>query len=538
MQYGRVLKAVVILAFLCAFSLKAREVELRLGKDRFQFEVDSEAGLRRLDQEVSGLIAQERTNSAHASGFLLSLAKKNHRGLAEMQRLAEEALRARESQRHDLIDNLLEITAAVNNSQRPPLPARLDVLQMPFGLWQMFRPVGRGKAPATDLPPGSSADLSRRDPLPNPFWRRPADIPSEDLSNGFGRQSFPFIKGEICDYDTPKESYGMNPGYEVNCNGAIVKLKFGEISSEPFVTRIFWALGFHADATDYSPGVKVHYDRRIFQEFNSRREVKTRFTFLGFLPFYTMKLQKRHDPFDYIAQAVLRDGRAWTGRELKEHLLRDSVRPRGEMAASNFRPEVEAQIAYLLTVAANVQAKAESVKSVGPWDYGQLDHAGRREVRGAGLLAAWVGFFDARADNTRVRLVGPKKHPQAVNYFSDLGGGMGRTSGLFSWHGENAVAFPWTFTRPSRGPRKLRITGYKTIAPNPAFAAMTLDDARWMARLIAQLSENQIVAALTASGYSPEEVRLYTKKLLNRREHMIADLGLGGEDFSRPDGAP
>ncbi len=44
----------------------------------------------------------------------------------------------------------------------------------------------------------------------------------------------------------------MNPGYEVERGGEIVKLKFGEQRSEPLVTRMFWALGFHADPTDYS----------------------------------------------------------------------------------------------------------------------------------------------------------------------------------------------------------------------------------------------------------------------------------------------
>jgi len=58
---------------------------------------------------------------------------------------------------------------------------------------------------------------------------------------------------------------------------------------------------------------------------------------------------------------------------------------------------------------------------------------------------------------------------------------------------------------------------------------MTLDDARWMARLIGQLTERQIIAALVASGYDSAEVRLYTEKLISRRDRMVTDLGLGGE---------
>jgi hypothetical protein len=55
---------------------------------------------------------------------------------------------------------------------------------------------------------------------------------------------------------------------------------------------------------------------------------------------------------------------------------------------------------------------------------------------------------------------------------------------------------------------------------------MTLDDARWMARLIGQLTEQQIVDALRASGFAEREVEIYRGKLLSRREHMLRDLNL------------
>jgi hypothetical protein len=50
-----------------------------------------------------------------------------------------------------------------------------------------------------------------------------------------------------------------------------------------------------------------------------------------------------------------------------------------------------------------------------------------------------------------------------------------------------------------------------------------------MARLIAQLSESQIAAALIGAGYDSAEARLYLEKLLNRRDQMLRDLGLEKE---------
>ena len=129
------------------------------------------------------------------------------------------------------------------------------------------------------------------------------------------------LKAPYASTSAPKKSFGLNPGFEVDGRGLSIKLKFAEVSSEPFVARIFDALGFHADPTDYAPAVKIRYDRRILQEFHSRRPLQTRFTILFFVPLYTLELQKRYDPFCCIAWAVRRDGTRWSGQELKARLF-------------------------------------------------------------------------------------------------------------------------------------------------------------------------------------------------------------------------
>ena len=74
-----------------------------------------------------------------------------------------------------------------------------------------------------------------------------------------------------------------------------------------------------------------------------------------------------------------------------------------------------------------------------------------------------------------------------------------------------------------------RVVNYQTLVPCPAFRAMTVDDARWMARLIGQLTETQLRDALEASGYTGDEARLYLDKLVHRRDRMIRDLKLDNE---------
>jgi len=239
----------------------------------------------------------------------------------------------------------------------------------------------------------------------------------------------------------------------------------------------------------------------------------------------------------------MRDGRRLSGSELKALLFREPLRLHPEEDPSNYRSEIEGQIEYLVTVPANVQPEQPGLNSIGPWDFGQLDHVDRRELRGAGLLAAWLGWFDTRFDNTRLRIAHRGDITELVHYFSDLGGVLGQTSGLLFSRGELPNAFPWTFTRPPlwQGPqhmaRPLRLTGYKPVASTPPFDAMTLDDARWMGRLIAQLTPEQILQALIASGFDSGEVRLYSEKLISRRDQMICDLGLANEiPLLRPSG--
>lgn len=530
----------------------SRNYFLHLGSTRLYFDPAEEKDLRVLQAQVTAALTQKNPPGCSSE----PPTKGYWRGLKEIKRLTGILLDSPSQQtKTTCLASLLEVVAAANNSRRSPLPNSITDIEIPEMLMKrLCVPVGTGSTPATNLELPSAAenplpgktypDLSCLDPAPSSFWHRPENISATDLYHGFGRCRCFELNDRVCVYVAPKHSHGLNPGFVVSCDGQKVKLKFAELSSEPFATRIFWALGYHADVTDFAAQVKVRYDRRLLQEFNSRKELKTRFRTLFFISVYTLKLQRRYSPFDYISTAVLHDGRAWSGAELRTRLFHDPLRPHPEEDPANFRAEIEAQIDYLVTVPANLQPASERVKTIGSWDFGQLDHSGRRELRGVCILAAWLGWFDTRFDNTRLRVVRQGKQRRLVHFFSDLGGVLGQTSGFLFSRGEQPNAFPWAFTRPAlrQGPHRMtrlvRLRGYKPIAAPPAFKAMTIDDARWMARLIGQLTEQQIIQALVASGFDSAEARLYTEKLLSRRDRMIIDLGLATEiPLLRPGGS-
>lgn len=401
---------------------------------------------------------------------------KDRRGWKELRSLALKALeRSEPAQRRHYHWQMEEIAAAIRNNQRSPSPPYMDLLQPPlYYMDYAHNPIAKGNRRASNLDPQPSTLNPRldSDPLPSTFWLRPRAIRQLDLYHGFGRTELPEFESKLWTYTAPKTSYGGCPGFEAQSGSERIKVKFAETTSEPFTARIFWALGYHVEPTDYVHSLKLKYDRRFFREFHMRRDVQMKVRAL-FIPLHTVNLQQRHDPFDYIVLAVLKNGARISGRDLKHRLFhnpnRSGPHPGGpEDFSENFRTEFEQQIDHLITTPANVQTREPDVKSIGPWDFASLDHARRREVRAAGLLGAWVGWFDSRFENTRLKIVQPSvgsdvpiaphtglplstlnPPPSTLrHYFTDLGGGLGKAVGVLSRHCECPNDFGWRFTAP------------------------------------------------------------------------------------------
>jgi hypothetical protein len=450
--------------------------------------------------------------------------------------------------RCEAVVELAEIADSLDLDTRDPTPRRIDVFYAPFLFYDlMHNPVAKGETVAANLarhPP--SADASLRDPAPSTFWSRPKNIASKNLYEAFG----PIVRldDDICTYDEPKKSHGTTPGFKMKCGRREIKVKFGELANqkrdtEVALTRLFDAVGYNVEPNDYAPRVRLRYDRKLLLEFNSRKDLDITITLLGFIPVYKKIVQKPHDPFLYIRSAALKDGKVVSSDELARSLIRPEIlarpereskkRPKGT-DAGHYRDDAaafEKKIDHLVLDEANLQDDDVGGKSIGPWSWDRLGHADKREVRGVALLFAWTNCFDVRWGNNRLKRDGDGiKH-----VISDLGNGLGLADNFRVDAQGLENDFPWTFTEPpvldrrGRERKPFRIVGYQPVFSNGAFERMTVDDARWMARLIAQLTENQMRQALIAAGYASAEVRMYTDKLVNRRDRMIHDLGLSNE---------
>lgn len=452
------------------------------------------------------------------------------------------------------IVELAEIADSLDLVTRDPTPRRIDLAYAPFLYFDlMHNPVGKGTTGAANVPE-AGGDRGLRDPVRSTFWSRPADIASRDLYEGFG----PIVRvdDEICVYDEAKTSYGTTPGFTMTCGARTIKVKFGEHENqkrdtEVALTRLFGALGYHVEPNDYAPRVRIRYDRRLLLEFNSRKSLDVTYTVFGVIPVFHQIVQKPQDPFRYVRSAVMKDGTVVSPEELARSLIRPEILARSARAskkhpegtsAGHYRDDAaafERGVDHLVLNEANVQLRAAGGRNIGPWSWDRLGHSEKRELRGAALLFAWTNCYDVRWDNNRLKRDGAGLR----HVISDLGNGLGRADN-YKVDAQGLVNdFPWTFTEPpvvdgrGRERRPFRIVSYQPIFGNDAFRDMTVDDARWMARLIAELTENQIRQSLIAAGYASAEVRLYTDKLVSRRDRMIQDLGLAKEiPLLRPEG--
>lgn len=457
------------------------------------------------------------------------LDNKDRHAQHEIERL-EQTLRSTtsEADRAIIENQIAEVRSAIENNHRPSIPTYVDFAEFPIRLADALNnPVAKGHKPASNIRASADDDLSRLDPVASTFWKRPDSIRLADLRAGFDRAELPDYD-RLWNYAAPKKS-GRNAGCVLGSGDLRIKVKFAETHSEPFASRIFHVVGYNVDPTDYSPGLKMKYDRRFFQEFNSRRPMKMK-TGMFFIPMIRFDLQNKHDPFAFLERVVFKNGAIVSGPQFKELLLQHPNSARSE-ADREFKTEIEDQVEYLVTKPANVQREPPHAHSLGPWDFREHDHQNLRELRGAGVLAAWVGWWDSRFENTRLRVIKTPDGPILKHFWTDLGGGLGRAHGTFSHSCENPKDFGSSFTHSSTagGKYHFEIKDYEPVEDTPAFAEMTVDDARWMARLIAQLTEQQITDALEASGFTPSEVKTYTDKLVSRRDNLIRDLQLTRE---------
>ncbi len=364
--------------------------------------------------------------------------------------------------------------------------------------------------------PDSNTNVSVQ---PSSFWQPPTQI---NMWQGNSQVDFEKIATQICDYDKPKTGFGIQTGFKIKCGDLKFKSKFGnEVHAGPFNSRIYARLGYNVPGMHYIPELKLHYSRKLFTEINSRKKKYRTYTLLG-IRLRSTPDNRHKDAMSVVKSATLKNGQVMDVNTLKEKLLPNCRAEYCSNDDANFDENFEKQIDYLSFIESAIIE--DSGKSIGRWDYDNLDHADRREVRALLMLGAWTGNYDLRKDNTKLVLqdTGELKH-----FISDIGSGLGGANGDNASGVINKMSWEAVTVRNDG---RISLTGFKA-KPNKAFSKVQYDDAKWMVELIAGVSESEITQALAATGLSSAEIILAREKLISMQQNMIEAFDLK-EKFS------
>jgi hypothetical protein len=207
----------------------------------------------------------------------------------------------------------------------------------------------------------------------------------------------------------------------------------------------------------------------------------------------------------------------------------------------------------------------ESVRSDDPNDL--IPHQQRRDLRGLEVLFAWLNHTDAKGDNSLDSVVGKGTDARVVHHLLDFGDSFGSDSDIAKdpRHGQEdwlptsgeqrkrALTFglvpaKWEVVKY---PHKLSAVGNFTAAafdpltwkpnyPNPAFLAMTPQDAYWGAKRVMSFSDEDIRAIVEEGQFSSPAAADYITKVLIERRDLIGRAWFSRvaplEDFSISDG--
>ena len=192
----------------------------------------------------------------------------------------------------------------------------------------------------------------------------------------------------------------------------------------------------------------------------------------------------------------------------------------------------------------------EGTRSDDPNDV--IDHRDRRELRGAKVLAALLGHFDSREQNTLDVWVKKGTREFIQHYYIDFGSSFGSRWPIdavsrrlgFSYYFDAKDVFvdlltlglvrrPWDHVTINPGSeifgyfesREFSVLDWKGGYANPTFERSTLRDLSWMARILARFSADQFRVMVEQGKLSdPRAEKWLTATLLERRQRIFEDV--------------
>ena len=169
------------------------------------------------------------------------------------------------------------------------------------------------------------------------------------------------------------------------------------------------------------------------------------------------------------------------------------------------------------------EARPSSWERVEDWKWKKNPFVGSPELQGLKIMMALMNNWDMKDSNNRIVYV--KDGNNNLQYIiSDLGATFGHAS---------TTPFFWRITRSRNNPTKYAKAKFlETVKGDRVklhyggknkglFKNITVQDAEWLATLLAQLNDNQIRDAFRAANYTPGQINLLASAVRNRSNELL-----------------
>jgi hypothetical protein len=174
---------------------------------------------------------------------------------------------------------------------------------------------------------------------------------------------------------------------------------------------------------------------------------------------------------------------------------------------------------------ARFEARPDNVKRLDTWSWKDNPFAGTKEFKGLVVLMGLLNNWDLKDENNKVLSVKTEGGGHELRYIiSDLGATFGKTGGGIT-HSRNE---PENYAKSkfvegvSGGKVRFAYGGKDKFL----FDDITVEDARWIAGLLARLSDDQIIEAFRAADFKPQEAQTLATAVHARIDELLKVTGV------------
>jgi hypothetical protein len=300
-------------------------------------------------------------------------------------------------------------------------------------------------------------------------------------------------------------------------NGGVSGDKY--LSSDTVASRLLYAMGYHTSVAYHVGSAKMD-PRAVIAAFTHKPRVGIRIPENNPLGLQGRKIgHTMYKMRNFITHVKLKNGRVLKGRVGYKYL-----------ASARSRPELLDTIDHVEVHDVDLALKEGGDTSIGPFDPDDAPHVDRREMRALSIAQlSWLHGRDIKPSNVRLDVDTEDGQVELVHRLSDTGAALDTV---------DPNRFGWTVGINPKGARLHTDANGYTLR---ALDRTTVADARWAVRQIAKLSEEQIMASVATGSKSWPVVKLYTEKLISRRDDLVKTFNLHNDPVNpvkllRPDG--